>query len=331
MRCNYIVYAMEFINAITNYNNGMQSKLEFIDIKLLRLFDSLYNTRSVTRTAEALALSQPTVSIGLGRLRQHLNDPLFVRTADGMLPTPRSDALIATVREVLGGLQRLSAAVTAFEPATAHRRFRICMTDASHVTLLPNLLAHVRANTPSITLEASRINEDLAKNLQMGDADLALGYLPWLDTGFYQQTLYNQDWICLVNPQHPRLTKTNAKSATNWNLNTYQTEAHIGISAGTGYQLLDSAMATQQISRKIVLELPGFLGLSAILSTTDLVATLPRGIGETLAKSAGLQVLPCPFAIPSFPVKQYWHERYHHDSANRWMRGACAGLFTAST
>jgi DNA-binding transcriptional LysR family regulator len=316
---------------------------KLLDLKLLRLFDSLYNTRSVTRAAEALALSQPTVSIALGRLRQLLNDPLFVRTADGMLPTPRSDALIETVREVLKGLQRLSASATEFSPETATRRFRICMTDASHITLLPRLLSHVRAAAPGITLEASRINEDLAKNLQMGEADLALGYLPWLDTGFYQQTLYSQDWICLVNARHPRLTQPNrevsgedigeekGESLDGWNLATYKSEAHIGISSGTGYQLLDNALSSQGISRQIVLELPGFLGLSAILSTTDLVATLPRGFGETLARAAGLQVLPCPFAIPSFPVKQYWHERYHHDSANHWMRGVCASLFTAST
>jgi DNA-binding transcriptional LysR family regulator len=312
---------------------------KLLDIKLLRLFDSLYNTHSVTRAAEALNLSQPTVSIGLGRLRQLLNDPLFVRTAEGMLPTPRSDVLIATVREVLKGLQHLSASATEFSPETAQRRFRICMTDASHITLLPRLLSHVRAVAPNITLEASRINEDLAKNLQMGEADLALGYLPWLDTGFYQQTLYSQDWICLVNARHPRLTQLNrevigeaieeekGETFDGWNLATYQAEAHISISSGTGYQLLDDALSSQGISRQIVLELPGFLGLSAILSTTDLVATLPRGFGETLARAAGLQVLPCPFAIPSFPVKQYWHERYHHDSGNRWMRGVCASLF----
>ncbi|MEO6292349.1 MAG: LysR family transcriptional regulator [Burkholderiaceae bacterium] len=301
--------------------------IELLDIKLLRLFDRLYDTRSVTRTAEALEQSQPTISIWLGRLRKRLDDPLFVRTAEGMLPTPRSDAMIGTVREVLSGLQRLSAAATVFSPATAQRRFRICMTDASHVTLLPRLLSHVRTAAPGITLEASRINEDLARNLQMGEADLALGYLPWLDTGFYQQTLYSQDWICLVNARHPRLASNNVPSTTDWNLNTYQAEAHIGISSGTGYQLLDNTIASQGISRHIVLELPGFLGLSAMLTTTDLVATLPRHIGETLARTAGLQVLHCPFAIPSFTVKQYWHERYHHDSANRWMRGVCASLF----
>lgn len=309
--------------------------IELLDIKLLRLFDRLYDTRSVTRTAEALEQSQPTISIWLGRLRKRLDDPLFVRTAEGMLPTPRSDAMIGTVREVLSGLQRLSAAATVFSPATAQRRFRICMTDASHVTLLPRLLSHVRAAAPGITLEASRINEDLARNLQMGEADVALGYLPWLDTGFYQQTLYSQDWICLTNARHPRLMDVPEQGLdtsinTSWNLDTYQFEAHIGISSGTGYQLLDSAIESQRISRRIVLELPGFLGLSAILSTTDLIATLPRHIGETLARTTGLRVLPCPLAIPDFTVKQYWHARYHHDSANQWMRGVCASLFMQS-
>jgi DNA-binding transcriptional LysR family regulator len=77
-------------------------------------------------------------------------------------------------------------------------------------------------------------------------------------------------------------------------------------------------------------ELPGFLGLPAILSTTDLIAILPRHIGETLAHAAGLRVLPCPIAIAGFTVNQYWHARYHHDAANRWLRGVCAELFMKS-
>ena len=79
--------------------------------------------------------------------------------------------------------------------------------------------------------------------------------------------------------------------------------------------------------RDRLLKLPGFLGLSAIVSTTDLLATLPRHIGETLARAAGLQVLPCPVPVPSFVVKQHWHARFHHDAANRWLRGVCAELF----
>ena len=80
-------------------------------------------------------------------------------------------------------------------------------------------------------------------------------------------------------------------------------------------------------SRRVVLELPGFLGLGAIVASTDLVATLPRQIGETLAASAGLAVHACPVSVPPFTVKQHWHARAHQDGANRWLRGVVAALF----
>lgn len=291
------------------------------DTKLLRLFDLLYDTRSVTRAAEQLGQSQPTVSIWLARLRQQLGDPLFVRTPEGMLPTPRADALIATVRQVLDGLRRLSEAQARFDPATAQRGFRIYMTDASHITLLPRLFSHVRALAPQVRLQAATLDAQMAQALQSGEGDLALGLVPGLEAGFYQQTLFAQDWVCLCNSRHPRVGET-------FTLADYAAEAHVGIVSGTGYQLLDGALKRQGIARRVQLELPGFLGLSAILSTSDLVATLPRHIGETLAGAAGLRVLPCPFEIASFTVKQYWHARHHHDAANRWLRGLCAELFS---
>lgn len=301
------------------------SHAALIDPKLLRLLDLLYSTRSVTRTAHKLGQSQPTVSIWLAKLRTQLADPLFVRTSDGMVPTPRADAIITTVREVLEGLRRLSEVATPFDAASAQRRFAICMTDASHITLLPNLLAHVRALGTGLSLSANRIDGQLADTLQSGAADLALGYLPGLDAGFYQQTLYEQDWICLINAKHPRVSDA---APEHWNLDVYQAEAHIGITPGTSYQLLDNQVAALQIKRQIRLELPGFLGLSAILSNSDLIATLPRQIGETLARAAGLRTLPCPFEVTGFSVKQYWHARYHNDAANRWLRSVCANLFS---
>ena len=320
---------MDFINIIAKFNmksenHPMEKILDLLDIKHLSLLDQLYSTRSVTRAAQALGQSQPTVSIWLAKLRSQLGDPLFVRTTAGMLPTPRAEGLMPTVREVLGGLRRLSEASAAFNPATAERCFAICMTDASHITLLPHLLTHVRALAPGVSLAASRIDSNLAQALQRGEADLGLGFLPWLDAGFYQQALFTQDWICLANAKHPRIPNNDFE---HWNLAVYQRESHIGISAGTGHQLMDDAVKAQHIERRIQLEMPGFLGLAAILSTNDLVATLPRQIGETLARAAGLQVLPCPFQIPGFTVKQYWHARYHHDAASRWLRGVCAELF----
>jgi DNA-binding transcriptional LysR family regulator len=291
-----------------------------LDAKLLRLFDVLYTTGSVTRSAALLGQSQPTISIWLARLRRDLRDPLFVRSTAGMQPTPRADALIGTARRALDALRRLAAPTPDFVPGTSQRRFRICMTDASHVTLLPHILHHVRAVAPGVRIEAAQINAETAHALEAGEADLALGLIPDLETGFFQQTLYPQDWVCLVNAAHPRVPDVIT-------IETYQAEQHIGIVSGTGAALLSAAMEQQKIQRRLALELPGFLGLPAIVGTTDLIATLPRHIGEALAKDYGLRVSPCPVDIPGFTVKQHWHARLHHDVANRWLREVCAGLF----
>ena len=110
-------------------------------------------------------------------------------------------------------------------------------------------------------------------------------------------------------------------------LKQYKEESHVLIASGTGAILQNEALKKQRINRRILLELPGFLGLPASLATTDLIVTLPRHIGETLAHSEKLKVLDCPVTIPSFTVKQHWHARYHNDPANIWLRSICSELF----
>ena len=107
----------------------------------------------------------------------------------------------------------------------------------------------------------------------------------------------------------------------------YEAEAHITVAAGTGSHLLEAALARAGIARRVQLELPSFLGLGPIVAATDLLVTLPRQIGETLAGLAGLQVFDCPVPVPGFDVRQHWHARYHQDAGNRWLRGLMAALF----
>ena len=294
-----------------------------LDLKLLQILDHIYNTKSVSRAAEKMGLSQPTISIGLAKLRKILDDPLFVKTAEGMQPTPRTEDLMPSVIQVLSGMSQLVASFSHFDAAISERTFRIFMTDASHVTLMPRLFAHVRALAPGIHLEAATIGPDMAAQLQSGEADLALGLIPGLEAGFYQQALFDQDWICLANARHPRVSNK-------LSLKDYLAESHVGIVSGTGAQLLDQALQRVGNKRNVLLALPGFLGLSAILQSSDLIATLPRHIGETLANTAGLKVLPCPLTIDGFTVKQYWHARFHQDPANRWLRWVCGELFQRS-
>jgi DNA-binding transcriptional LysR family regulator len=293
---------------------------ELLDVRQLRMFELIYDMRSVTRAAEQMGQKQPTVSIWLSKLRAQLNDPLFVRTTDGMQPTPRADALIVTARAVLKTLREFTSTRQVFDPATAARQFRICMADSSHLCLMPQLLVHVRRVAPKVRLVAARIDGQTARALESGEADLALGFVPWLESGFYQQTLFPQDWVCLVNARHPRVRDT-------LTLEAYKKEDHVAVTGGTGAQLLEDAMARRGVRRNVVLELPGFLGLSGIVSATDLIATLPRQIGETLAGLAGVKVLECPIRVPSVNIQQHWHARYHHDPGNQWLRGVVAKVF----
>lgn len=290
------------------------------ETKLLQLFDVLYELRSVTRAAGRLGQSQPTISIWLGRLRQQVGDPLFVRTPGGMTPTPRADALIGPCREILASLGRLTSTEPAFDPATAQRRFRICMTDASHITLLPPLLERVRALAPGVRLEAARIDGSTEQALTTGEADLAIGYLPWLSGVIATQELFEQDWVCLASPRHPRVHDRLGRRR-------YVAEGHVAIAAGTGATLLHRALTTQGIERRVVLELPGFLGLGAIIGSTDLLATLPRHIGATLAHGNDLALWPCPLPVDRFDVGQYWHPRFEQEPGSRWLRDLVAELF----
>jgi DNA-binding transcriptional LysR family regulator len=290
------------------------------DMRMLVLFDEIYRTQSMTRAAERLELSQPTASIWLAKLRRQWRDPLFVRTSSGMQPTPRADALIGPARDALALLRRLSGEDAVFEPAAANRSFRICMTDASHITLLPSILKHVRAIAADIRLDVAPISSGTGHLLETGEADLALGFIPGLEAGFHEQRLYRQDFVCLVSEKHPRIGATFTARA-------YKDEAHIGILSSTSYPMLQESLKSQGVQRRVLLELPGFLGLAAIVSSTDLIATVPRTIGEQLARMAPIRVHPCPVKVPTFMVSQYWHARYHHDPGVRWLRGLCATLF----
>ena len=289
------------------------------DARMLVLFDEIYRTQSMTRAAERLDLSQPTASIWLAKLRREWHDPLFVRTSSGMQPTPRADALIGPAREALALLRGLSGEEPVFDPGAVHRSFRIAMTDASHITLLPTILAHVRTVGPGIRLDVAPISSATGHMLETGEVDLAVGYIPGLEAGFHEQRLYRQDFVCLVNARHPRIGSVFTARA-------YKDEAHIGILSSTSYPMLQSALKSQGIERRVQLELPGFLGLAAIVSSTDLIATVPRTIGEMLAQTGQIKVFPCPAKLPTFMVKQYWHARYHHDPGVRWLRGVFSRL-----
>lgn len=292
-----------------------------MDMKLLAVFDEIYKTRSVSRAGENLSIAQTSVSLALARLRQIFDDPLFVRTGEGMLPTPRATTLVPQLRQALELLQSATQQQAAFEPASASRTLRIAMTDISHLEFLPTLVNKVTKEAPDICIEVLRITPQTPKLLESGEADLAIGYMPELEAGFYQQKLFGDGFACVVRQQHPRV-QTRMTEAV------FRNALHVQLTApGTGNEIVEQELKRRGAQRKVALSLPTLPGLGNLLAHTDLIATVPERVAQTLVKIARVKALAPPYGFPTFVIKQHWHERFRHDPANRWLRSTVAELF----
>jgi DNA-binding transcriptional LysR family regulator len=292
-----------------------------MDLKLLAIFDEVYKTRSVSRAGENLGIPQSSVSIGLARLRRHFGDPLFVRTSDGMQPTPHATALVPQVRQAVELLRNVTRQQALFDPSKAERTFHICMTDITHLALLPALMNRLSEVAASLQVEIIHISSHTPKMLEAGDADLAVGYMPELEAGFFQQKLFEQNFACVVRREHPRVNSRLTPQA-------FKREKHVIVpAAGTGHQLVERELERLGVQRKVVLRLPNYLGIGALVASTDLMITVPQRVAETLLRIADVKVLTPPFELPSFAIKQHWHERYHQDPANQWLRSVISDLF----
>jgi DNA-binding transcriptional LysR family regulator len=289
-----------------------------LDLDWLNVFVEVYKTQNVSRAAERLGIAQANASVALNKLRVHFGDRLFARTSRGMEPTPYAQLIYPEVRESIERLTHLLGARSRFEPADAQREFRICMTDISEIVVLPSLLNHLRRVAPGVTIEAERISTETPRRLEAGEIDLAVGFMPHLEAGFYQQTLFRQDFVCLAADKHPRIRGKPTKAQ-------FLAEDHIVVTtSGTGHSIVDKVMARKGYARRIALKVPSFLGVARLVARTELLVIVPRRLGEALARQEHVRLLDPPLHLPAFAVKQHWHARFHADEANVWLRQTLA-------
>ncbi|MDB5850954.1 MAG: LysR family transcriptional regulator [Rhodoferax sp.] len=291
-----------------------------LDLEWLMVFDEVFKTASVSKAADRLGMPQAAASTALIKLRAHFDDQLFSRTARGMLPTPYAEAIQPALRAVLGHLEQARASRGGFEPAGAQLTFRISMTDISEIVLLPTLLNHLRRVAPGVQVEIEKISTDSVRRLQDGDVDLAVGFMPQLDAGFYQQVLFAQNFVCLAAKEHPRIGARLSKAA-------FGREGHVLVTAsGTGHAIVDKLLERAGVERQVVLRVPSFLGVARIVAETELIATVPLRYGELMLTREQIRLLPVPHPLPHYSVKQHWHERFHTDPGNAWLRRTIAEL-----
>jgi DNA-binding transcriptional LysR family regulator len=293
-----------------------------LDLDWLEVFVQIYTTQSVSRAALHLGMEQASASIVLNKLRRHFDDPLFCRTSVGMEATERAQAIYPDLLAALNLVQKARGTRAVFVPEQANREFRICMTDISEIVLLPRLINHLQQCAPNLVVEADKIGPESRRRLEAGDFDLAVGFMPDLEAGFYQQALFAQDFVCLAAQAHPRIrSKLTRKSFCN--------EGHVLVlSSGTGHSIVDKVLAKQKLERRIVMRVHSYLGVARIVAQTELLVIVPRLLGQALALQEKVQVLEPPVPLPAYKVKQHWHERFHADLGNRWLRQTMMTLFS---
>ncbi len=298
-----------------------------IDLNLLKVFDAILQTSSVTIAASNLGLTQSAVSNALSRLRDALGDPLFVRTSEGMVPTPRASEIAVPIRQGLATIRQTLENYAGFDPATAERTFRLFMTDVGQMVLLPSLIDQIRAAAPGVDIQTAQVPPFRLREAAMesGDVDIAVGYFLDFEGPFHCQRLFSQSFVCVVRSDHPRIQG-------GMDIDEFLRADHLVYlpsGGGHGYQenLVERFFLEHGIQRRVAIRVAHFLGIWKILEHSDLVLTIPCRLAHVCAGMIGAQVLDPPVELPSFDVTQYWHERFHHDPANRWLRQQIATLY----
>jgi DNA-binding transcriptional LysR family regulator len=300
---------------------GVNSPLP--DLNLLPVFEALFRHGNVTRAAAQIGLTQSAMSSALGRLRRQLDDPLFVNTRSGMLPTPRALELAPSLTDALAMVRSALGARDAFDPRRTTRGLRVYMTDVGETVLLPKLMRHLHEHAPAIRLETAQLPaSELAVRLETGDIDLAVGYVPQLRDKIRRERLFEEHYVCMTRPDHP-LGRRSALT-----LKEFLAARHVVIaSMGSGHQVLERTLAERGMEENIALRVPHFVVVPLIVAGTDLIVTLPSRVAQASAKLVKVKVHPLPIPIPSFDVSLYWHARVENDAANRWLRAAMLELF----
>ncbi len=292
-----------------------------LEIRLLEVFEAILRHRSVTLAADALGVTQPAVSQALGKLRRCLGDALFVRTPQGMEPTARGAELAEPIAAMLALARERLARPARFEPARAERTFSVFASDAGAAVFAPRVVQRLARVAPGVRLcvmpmARGRFPAALAE----GEADLAFGSFPALGAGFYQQRLYDDEYVCAARRGAVKEPLTTAR---------FLAARHVLVSAeGTGHAhaAVERQLADMLGPGRIVVRVPNFLAALPIATQSDCILTVPRRVALGLG-AARLRLHAPPLVLPRFEVRQYWHERQHADAANRWFRTLVAELF----
>lgn len=292
-----------------------------VDLNLFVVFDVIFAQQSLTRAAEVLHVTQPAVSSSLARLREIFADPLFVRSPQGMSPTPLARQLIDPVREALKTFDNCIRSRVGFDPCSAVHTFRIHATEQAEINLLPTLLQYFAKAAPGIRLEMIFMNRrDVPLALASGELTLSLDAPLLNHPELISMPLSRDEYVCALRDKHPLRRKR-------LSLKQYLAASHVNISSrakGSGH--IDLALRSIGRKREVSVRLQHFSALPGLLASSDLLASIPK----SLADYWQLAHKPLPFETNSMELHAFWHRNSDHDPSSVWLRTTVANLIQDS-
>jgi DNA-binding transcriptional LysR family regulator len=304
-----------------------------LDLNLLRLFDAVWRTRSVSLAAQQLGMSQPAASQGLARLRTLLGDALFERSGSGVRPTPRADRLAQGVQMALATIEEALNASQVFEPQRSKRVLRLHLSDIGEARFLPELMQTLQRHAPGMRLEAMPLPHDkIGPALDSGQLDLAIGFLPEVSDTLHQPLLSDR-YVVLLRQGHP--------VAKRW----HQLQKKAGASPDATHALLAelefAAVRTHTDTLRILdlmhwqhrlrLTVSHFLSLPGIVRSSDLAVLMPRNFAQGFAQAGELAIIEPDLPLRDFTVSMHWSQRFDKDPCLQWLRATVAQLFSTSS
>ena len=294
--------------------------LNSIDLNLLRVFDALMRERSVTRAGEQIGLSQPAVSAALNRLRHLLDDQLFVRRGNDMVPTPRAEDVALPVRAALAEIERAFAGGRAFDPATAERTFTLMGADFFSVWLMPELARRLSNAAPKVVLRLlDSARGDVGRLLQDDSIDAALERPLKVPDWISIELLFRSPFVVIAAKDNPAIAGIAAGTRLPLDLFCALPQAIRSID-GSVSGFVDAALAEAGRSRRVVLALPHFHGIALSVARSNLIAAVPVQYADLVATDLGLAVFQPPVDVAVPDVQMYWHSRHDNDPGHKWLR-----------
>jgi len=306
-------------------NRGQSVNVNRIDLNLLVYLDALLRERNVTQAANQLNLSQPAMSNGLRRLRELFDDPLLVRTSEGMTPTERALELEPVVREVLTSIDQAVQPRSAFDAQNAHRVFRIMASDYAESTLLPTVLGKLRTLAPGLTLDIMTPSDVSFLDVERGKVDMVINRFDSMPQSFHQIHLWNDSFSCLLSPENPVLE--------DFSLENYLQAKHVwvsktGMGVGVGVDpgdvqrlgWVDAALNKLGKKRQIRVFTRHYQAAMTLAEQNDLIVTLPTRAALLKRDNPRVVLREPPLEIPPLELKMAWSPLLQHNPANKWLR-----------